>query len=113
MNRIHASLLVAAFAASTAAVAQEKKSKDAPAAASQPANLAMCVGCHGIPGYKTAFPEVFHVPLIAGQNPGYIEAALKAYRAGQRPHPSMRGIAGSLTDEDIAAYAKYYGGGAK
>jgi cytochrome c553 len=112
MNRIHASLLVAAFVASTAAVAQEKKSKDAPAA-SQPANVAMCVGCHGIPGYKTAFPEVFHVPLIAGQNPAYIEAALKAYRAGQRPHPSMRGIAGGLTDEDIAAYAKYYGGGAK
>ncbi len=76
-------------------------------------NVAMCTGCHGIPGYKTAFPEVYHVPKIAGQQPAYIEAALKAYRAGQRPHPSMRGIAGDLSDEAIAAYAKYYGRSAK
>jgi len=32
----------------------------------------MCIGCHGIPGYKTAFPSVYHVPKIAGQQPGYI-----------------------------------------
>ena len=81
------------------AFAQEKKE----------VNTAMCTGCHGIPGYKTAFPEVYHVPKIAGQQAAYIEAALKAYRAGQRAHPSMRGIAGSLSDEEIAAYAKYYG----
>jgi cytochrome c553 len=76
-------------------------------------NVAMCIGCHGIPGYKTAFPEVYHVPKIAGQSPQYLEAALKAYRAGQRPHPSMRGIAGNLSDEEIAAYARYYGGDGK
>ena len=29
----------------------------------------MCIGCHGIPGYKTAFPDVYHVPKIAGQQP--------------------------------------------
>jgi len=71
--------------------------------------IAMCIGCHGIPGYKTAFPDVYHVPMIAGQQPGYITAALKAYREGQRPHPSMRGIAASLTDQDIADLAAYYG----
>ena len=49
---------------------------------------AMCIGCHGIPGYKTAFPEVYHVPKIAGQQPGYIIAALKAYKSGERSHPS-------------------------
>jgi cytochrome c553 len=76
-------------------------------------NVAMCIGCHGIPGYKTAFPEVYHVPKIAGQSPAYLESALKAYRSGQRPHPSMRGIAGNLTDEQIAAYARYYGGNGK
>ena len=42
---------------------------------------AMCVGCHGIPGYKTAFPDVYHVPKIAGQQPGYIINALKAYKS--------------------------------
>ena len=73
--------------------------------------LAMCVGCHGIPGYKTAFPEVYHVPKIAGQQPGYIVNALKAYKSGERSHPSMRGIAASLSDEDMKQLADYYGGG--
>jgi len=73
-------------------------------------NVAMCVGCHGIPGYKTAFPSVYHVPKIAGQQPAYIVAALKAYKSGERSHPSMRGIAASLTDEDMKKYADYYGG---
>lgn len=95
------------------AVAQGKTGTPASAGSSAQPNVAMCIGCHGIPGYKTAFPEVYHVPKIAGQSPAYLESALKAYRAGQRPHPSMRGIAGDLTDEQIAAYAKYYGGSAK
>ena len=70
---------------------------------------AICIGCHGIPGYKTAFPEVYHVPKIAGQQPGYIISALKAYKAGERSHPSMRGIAASLTEEDMKQLADYYG----
>ena len=72
---------------------------------------AMCIGCHGIPGYKTAFPDVYHVPKIAGQQPGYIVNALKAYKTGERSHPSMRGIAGTLTEEDMKEIAAYYGGG--
>jgi cytochrome c553 len=71
---------------------------------------AMCIGCHGIPGYKTAFPNVYHVPKIAGQQPGYIVNALKAYKSGERSHPSMRGIAASLSEEDMKQLADYYGG---
>ena len=74
---------------------------------------AMCIGCHGIPGYKTAFPDVYHVPKIAGQQPAYLVSALKAYKAGERSHPSMRGIAASLTDQDMADLAAYYGVHAK
>ena len=74
---------------------------------------AMCIGCHGIPGYKTAFPSTYHVPKIAGQQPGYIVNALKAYKSGERSHPSMRGIATSLTDEDMKKLADYYGAPAK
>ena len=44
--------------------------------------IRMCIGCHGIPGYKTAFPVVYHVPKIAGQQPGYLLNALKAYKSG-------------------------------
>jgi cytochrome c553 len=72
--------------------------------------LAQCSGCHGIPGYKTAFPDVYHVPKIAGQQPGYIVNALKAYKSGERSHPSMRGIAASLSEQDMAELAAYYGG---
>ena len=72
---------------------------------------AMCIGCHGIAGYKTAFPSVYHVPKIAGQQPAYIVAALKAYKSGERSHPSMRGIAASLTEEEMKELADYYGGG--
>jgi cytochrome c553 len=72
---------------------------------------AMCIGCHGIPGYKTAFPSVYHVPKIAGQQPAYIVNALKAYKSGERSHPSMRGIAASLTEEDMKELADFYGGG--
>jgi cytochrome c553 len=74
---------------------------------------AQCIGCHGIPGYRTAFPEVYHVPRIAGQQPGYIVAALKAYKSGDRSHPSMRGIAASLSEEQMQKLAEYYGAPAK
>jgi cytochrome c553 len=68
----------------------------------------MCVGCHNIVGYKASFPEVYRVPQIAGQSAKYIAAALNAYKTGDRKHPTMRGIADSLTEQDIADIAGYY-----
>jgi cytochrome c553 len=70
--------------------------------------ISMCVGCHGIPDYKTAYPHVYHVPMITGQQPVYIVNALQAYKTGARSHPSMRGIAQSLSDQDMADLAAYY-----
>ncbi|MCT7307075.1 c-type cytochrome [Ralstonia sp. L16] len=70
--------------------------------------VAMCIGCHAIPDYKTSFPEVYRVPYLGGQNAKYIESALHAYQKGDRKHPTMRAIAGSLTDQDIANLAAYY-----
>jgi len=69
---------------------------------------AMCIGCHGIAGYQSSFPEVHKVPMISGQNAGYIASALQAYQKGERKHPTMRGIAVSLTEQDIADLAAYY-----
>jgi cytochrome c553 len=68
----------------------------------------VCQGCHGIAGWRTAFPEVYHVPKIAGQHPQYFVNALKAYKSGDRKHPSMRAIAASLSDKDMADLAAYY-----
>ena len=70
---------------------------------------AMCQGCHEIPGWQTAFPETYKVPRIFGQHPAYIVSALQAYKRGDRPHPSMRAIASSLSDKDMADLAAFYG----
>ncbi|HEV8255956.1 MAG TPA: cytochrome c [Casimicrobiaceae bacterium] len=69
----------------------------------------MCAGCHSIPGWRTAYPEVYSVPKIGGQHPAYIVKALQAYKSGERNHPSMRAIAASLSDQDMADLAAYYG----
>lgn len=70
--------------------------------------VSMCIGCHGIPGYKATFPEVYSVPMIGGQTAQYIGAALNAYKKGDRKNPTMRGIAASLSDQDVADIAAYY-----
>lgn len=70
--------------------------------------VSMCIGCHAIPGYQSSFPEIHRVPMISGQSKAYLMAALTAYRKGDRRHPTMRGVARSLTDQDIADIAAYY-----
>ena len=103
------SLLVAAIAALAATGAAAQAPAPAGDAAKGRDKVAMCQGCHGIDGWRTAFPEVYSVPKIAGQSPAYMISALKAYRSGDRTHPSMRAIAAQLTDADMANLAAYYG----
>jgi cytochrome c553 len=76
--------------------------------ASMEAKTAMCLGCHGIKGYQASFPEVHKVPMISGQSAKYIVAALNAYKNGDRKHPTMRGIAASLSEQDMNELAAYY-----
>lgn len=102
MKNLFASLAVAVFA-NTAGAAEV--TGDPKAAGNK---IAMCIGCHGIPGYKSGYPEVYQVPMLGGQSARYIENALKAYKKGERQNPSMRGIAGGLSDQDIADIAAYY-----
>ena len=91
-------------AASSLTYAQDVKG-DANAGATK---IAMCVGCHGIAGYQSSFPEVYKVPKISGQSEKYITSVLTAYKKGERKHPTMRGIATSLTDQDMADISAYY-----
>jgi cytochrome c553 len=90
------------------AMAQHAKSGVASAPSGAQADVSMCIGCHAIPGYQASFPNVYRVPKIGGQSQQYIEAALKAYRQGDRNHPSMTAVAKGLTDEQISAVAAYY-----
>jgi cytochrome c553 len=66
-----------------------------------------CTGCHGIPGYNNVYPT-YKVPKIGGQNYPYLVAAMKAYRAGDRQHPTMELQARSLSDRDIEDIAAYF-----
>ncbi len=63
-----------------------------------------CAACHGEKGegVNPAWPR------LAGQKPGYLADALKAFRAGLRKDPTMSGIARSLSDADISSLASYY-----
>jgi cytochrome c553 len=111
MNPRKLVLAVAALALVGVAHAQTA----APAPAGDPVKgseqTRMCEGCHGIAGWHTAYPEVYHVPKLGGQHEAYIVSALKQYRSGERSHPSMRAIAASLSDDDIANLAAYYARG--
>jgi cytochrome c553 len=102
MKKLLAVLALAGFASAAQAADVVGNPKAAPA------KIEMCIGCHGIPEYKASFPEVYRVPMIGGQSAKYIEAALHAYKKGDRKHPSMHGIASSLSDQDIADVAAYY-----
>lgn len=68
----------------------------------------LCVGCHSIPEYRADYPLVYKVPMIGGQNAAYIASALAAYKKGERKHPTMRSIAASLSDQDMADIGEYY-----
>ena len=72
------------------------------------AKVWLCTGCHAIPDYRADYPLVYRVPKIGGQNAAYIYASLEAYKSGERKHPTMRSIAGSMTSQDMADVSAYY-----
>lgn len=105
MNKLFTTIFAVAVSSVTvSSLAQETKG-DAKVGGTK---NAMCIGCHGIKGYQASFPEVYKVPMISGQGAKYIMSALNAYKKGERKHPTMRGVAGSLTNQDIADLAAYY-----
>jgi cytochrome c553 len=106
MKKLLTPIIALAVSCVTAVSVQAQEVKGDVKAAEQ--KIAMCIGCHGIKGYQASFPEVYKVPMISGQNAKYIVNALNAYKKGERKHPTMRGIAESLSDQDMADVAAYY-----
>ena len=97
--------------AAAAPVAAEPAAAPAPAAlkgdAARGKGLTYtCRGCHGIEGYKNAYPS-YKVPKIGGQSQAYLNAALTEYRSGNRKHPTMQAQAQSFSEQDIADIAAY------
>ena len=88
------------FVALTALAACATAAQAAGDAAAGKVKAYTCMGCHGVPGYNNVYPE-YHVPRLGGQNADYIVAALKEYRSGDRPHPTMHDQALALSDQDV------------
>ena len=108
-NLVHSMIVLVALVASLG-LSQTAAAQDAKAGEKK---AAMCIGCHGIPDYKASFPEVYRVPMIAGQNAKYIASALAQYKKGDRKHPTMRSVATSLSEQDMADLAAFYSTQAK
>lgn len=89
-----------------AAAAGHARSGDAAAGA---VKASQCAGCHGIPGWRNAYPA-YRVPKLGGQHAEYLVAALQAYKSGARAHPTMHAIAAGLSDRDMADLAAYFAG---
>ncbi len=109
LTSLAAAVGLAAVLAAGSAMAQAPAVKGDAAAGAK--KNSMCIGCHGIANYKTAFPVLYRVPKITGQHQAYFVAALQAYKSGERSHPSMQAISGSLTDQDMADLAAFYAQG--
>lgn len=100
MRLVRLGLFVLALAAATATPAAGDPQAGARKASS-------CLGCHGIPGWRNAYPA-YSVPKLGGQHPEYIVAALKEYKTQQRSHPTMQSVAAVLSDQDMADLAAYF-----
>ncbi len=106
MKKLLSTIVALAALASATFSAQAQDVKASAQAGEKKA--AMCIGCHGIVGYQASFPEIHKVPMISGQGGKYIVSALNAYKKGERKHPTMKAIAASLTDQDMADLAAFY-----
>jgi cytochrome c553 len=115
---------LAAYALAGVALAQTPAPAEAPAPTAQAAPAAAvlagdlhrgkeasytCLGCHGIDGYRNAYPD-YSVPKLEGQNSEYLASALHDYRRGDRSHITMHSQASELSDQDIADIAVFFAG---
>jgi cytochrome c553 len=109
--RVRSGLLLAALAcgsfAAKSVIAQDQPLQGDPKRGKELSYT--CLGCHGVDGYKNAYPN-YSVPRLRGQHPEYIIAALHGYRDGDRSHLTMHSEASTLSDQDMADIASYFAG---
>jgi cytochrome c553 len=123
-SAVHAGSVVAlaAYALSSVALAQTTAQPAPTPAPAAPASASLqgdphrgkelsytCLGCHGIDGYRNAYPD-YSVPKLEGQNAEYLSSALHDYRKGDRAHITMHSQASELSDQDIADIAVFFAG---
>lgn len=78
--------------------------RDPTAPPPRPAQLGLCMACHGTDG-AARVPRTPHIGGVAAE---LLETALKDYRSGARRGPPMNGIANALQPRDIYELARWY-----
>ena len=120
MGRRCAALIACALAGAAMAQAPAQPDQTTAPAAAAPAAVPgdphrgkqlsyTCLGCHGIDGYRNAYPD-YSVPKLEGQSPEYLLAALHGYRDGDRSHLTMHSQASELSDQEMADIAVFFAG---
>ena len=113
MNRLVSGVTVSKFLVAlslVAALALPTAHAQSAGNAERGAKLAYtCLGCHGIPNYKNAYPT-YSVPKLRGQHPEYLVIALQAYKGGERSHATMHANAATWTDQELADMAAFLAG---
>ncbi|MDH4021886.1 MAG: cytochrome c [Gammaproteobacteria bacterium] len=98
-------LALAGAVATTTVLAQEPATAGV---AERGATLAdTCMGCHGIDGYRNAYPS-YRVPKLGGQHADYIVLALQGYKNQTRPHKTMHAQAVTLSEQDMRDIAAFF-----
>ncbi len=104
MSKLHLSIFALLAGLGYAASGMAQAARDAVAGKDKSFT---CTGCHGVPGWRNAYPP-YREPKLWGQHADYIVAALKEYRSGAREHGTMHAVAATLSDKDMADLAAYF-----
>lgn len=64
----------------------------------------VCVACHASDGSRGSPAN----PILQGQHPAYLVKQLEEFKTGKRSNPIMRGIASTLSADDMKNVAAFY-----
>ena len=108
--KTNSSILLSMVVIALTACSTPDRSRDLanPALSGKTLALQVCINCHGVDGNSIS-PNF---PKLAGQQPAYFTSQLVGFKGHGRSDPAgfeyMWGLSRSLTDDQIAAMAKYY-----
>ena len=69
-----------------------------------PPKAALCAACHG----RNGVPANPSIPVIAGQNEGYLYVELRDYKLGNRKNAAMNAVAATLDKPTMQALAAWF-----
>jgi cytochrome c553 len=97
-------LLLAALVAGPALAAETKAAFKPDLAKGQAISTQVCAACHTADGSRGAPAN----PILQGQHPEYLVKQLQEFKSGKRDNAIMKGMASTLSDDDMRHVAAFY-----